>query len=137
MPLLDTILAQVQGSNILLLLMLVVLFILAYRVLRAVINAAIVAVLSGLFLVALNYIGLGPEVTVNSFMFFMVLGTGLFLLYSGIATVLSTSSSVYSASRQLWTWLRKPFRSRGRKEKEEKEEGDKEKEIVLEELKDE
>lgn len=127
MALQELIVSQIQGSNIVLFLVLVVLFVVAYKVLRAVINTAIVAVLSGVFLVALDLTGLGPAVTVNRFLFFMVLGTALFILYSSIATAVHTSSTLLGALKRLGGWLHLP----GRKKRE-----DKEKEIVLEELRD-
>ncbi|MDY6769741.1 MAG: hypothetical protein SVU88_02090 [Candidatus Nanohaloarchaea archaeon] len=130
MALQEVLIAQVQGNNVLLFILLAALFVVAYKVLRAVINTAIVAALSGGFLVALDYIGIGPAVTVNRFMLFMVLGTGLFILYSTLATVLRTTSSLVGALRKLWGVMSGPFQR-------EKQAAEKEKEIVLEELKDE
>lgn len=128
MALTEMIIAQLQGSNVLLFLALVVLFIVAYKVLQAVINTAIVAVLSGVFLIVLDVVGLGPAVTVNRFMFFMVLGTALFILYSTVATAITTSATMVGALRRVAGWARTPFDRGG---------GDnKEKEIVLEELQD-
>lgn len=131
MALQELIIAQLQESNILLFIVLIALFVVAYKVLRAVINTAMIAVLSGVFLVALDFVGLGPRVTVNRFMFFMVLGTGLFILYSALATVIRTSSSLAGALKTIGGWLAKPFRH-----PDENGSADKEKEIVLEELKD-
>lgn len=128
MALTEMIIAQLQGSNILLFLALVVLFIVAYKVLQAVINTAIVAVLSGVFLIVLDVVGLGPAVTVNRFMFFMVLGTALFILYSTVATAIMTSATMVGVLRRIAGWARKPFDRGG--------EDNKEKEIVLEELHD-
>ncbi|MFB6166817.1 MAG: hypothetical protein ABEJ62_00970 [Candidatus Nanohaloarchaea archaeon] len=132
MALMETLLQQMQASNILLFIALIVLFVVAYKVLRAVINAAIVAVLSGAFLVVLSYVGLGPQVTVNRFMFFMVLGTALFIIYSGIATVIRTSTTLLGALRKIGGWLSGPFSGKD----EDEDSGGSEKEIVLEELKD-
>lgn len=127
----DLLLAQVQGNNILLFILLVVLFIVAYRVLRAVVNTAIVAILSGSFLVVLDYLGIGPAVTVNRFMLFMVMGTALFIVYSAAATVIRTTSGVLGLTRRMAGWVTVPVRKRKKKKPA------KEKEIVLEELKDE
>lgn len=126
----ELLVSQVQGNNLLLFLLLILLFVVAYKVLRAVINTAIVAVLSGGFLVALDYVGLGPTVTVNRFMVFMVLGTGLFIVYSTVATLVRTTSGLVGLFRKLFGWVSVPF-------KKEEEKAKKEKEIVLEELKDE
>ncbi len=127
MALEDVIISQVQGSNIVLFIILVVLFVVAYKVLRAVINTGIVAVLSGVFLVVLDLVGLGPAVTVNRFLFFMVLGTGLFILYSTIATVIRTSTTLMGALRRMGGWLHRGGDG--------DDDGGKEREIVLDELK--
>lgn len=129
MTLHELLLAQVQGNNVLLFILLVVLFVVAYKVLKAVINTAIVAVLSGAFLVVLDFVGVGPAVTVNTFMLFMVLGTALFIVYSAIATLIRTTSGVYGFFKKLFGWLSRPEKKGGKQEA-------KEKEIVLEELKD-
>jgi hypothetical protein len=118
--------SQMQGNNILLFLALIVLFVIAYRVLRAVIHTAIVAVLSGGFLVGMDYIGLGPAVTLDRFMLFMVLGTALFIGYSMFFTVLRTTSSLVGVGKKLGGLLTMPFGS--------EDETPKEKEIVLDEL---
>ncbi len=129
MVLQETLVSLAQGNNILLFLLLILLFVIAYRVLRAVVNTAIVAVLSGAFYVVLGYLGIGPPVTVNRVMLFLVLGTGLFLLYSAIATLLRTTSSVAGVFKKLFGWISGLF-------KPEQKRMDKEKEIVLEELND-
>lgn len=99
-----------EGNNVILFIILIVLFVVAYRLLQAVINTAIVAVLSGVFLVALDFVGIGPGVTVNRFILFMVLGTGLFILFSTMATVARTSSTLYGASKKLIQMVIAPFR---------------------------
>ncbi|MFB6295187.1 MAG: hypothetical protein ABEI97_05480, partial [Candidatus Nanohaloarchaea archaeon] len=101
--------SQIQGNNIVLFLLLIVMFVVAYRVLRAVINTAIVAALSGVFLIALDIVGLGPRATLNRFLFFMVLGTALFLLYSGVATLIRTSSGVIGALKTVGGWIADRF----------------------------
>lgn len=118
-----------QGNNLLLFVLLILLFVLAYRVLKAVINTAIVAVLSGLFYVALGYLGVGPAITVNGVMMFMVLGTALFILYSAAATLFRTTSGIVGALKGAAGWVAGLFRS-------EQEKIGKEKEIILEELDD-
>ncbi|MDY6761880.1 MAG: hypothetical protein SVY41_02430 [Candidatus Nanohaloarchaea archaeon] len=121
------VISQVQGNNAVLFLLLIVMFVVAYRVLRAVINTAIVAVLSGAFVVGLDYLGIGPQVTLNRFMLFMVLGTALFIIYSAFFTILRTTSSLLGALQKVGHLLAAPFRS-------DDSESSKEKEIVLDEL---
>ncbi|MDY6773764.1 MAG: hypothetical protein SVS85_01065 [Candidatus Nanohaloarchaea archaeon] len=126
MALQEAVVSLVQGNNLLLFILLIALFIVAYRVLKIVINTAIVAVLSGAFLVLLDFVGLGPEATINRFMMFMVLGTGLFILFSAVQTLVRTTSGVIGAIKKMFSWL--SGSSNGKEQKE--------KEIVLEELKD-
>lgn len=126
------VISQIQGNNVILFLLLIVMFVVAYRVLRAVINTAIVAVLSGALLVALDYIGLGPTVTVNRFMMFMVLGTALFIGYSLLFTIIRTTSSLVGALEKLGSLIAGPLRSDEKSDKTRS----KEKEIVLDELAD-
>ncbi|MFB6265902.1 MAG: hypothetical protein ABEI07_02345 [Candidatus Nanohaloarchaea archaeon] len=127
MALQEALISLVQGNNLFLFLLLVALFVVAYRVLKAVVNTAIVAVLSGAFMVLLDFVGLGPEATINRFMLFMVLGSGLFILFSGIQTLVRTTSSVFGALKKLGGWLSGSGNGDTR---------EKEKEIVLEELRD-
>lgn len=125
----ETALSVLEGNHIILLLALVVLFVIAYRILQAVIHTAMVAVLSGFLLIGLEFLGLGPDVTVTNFIFFMVLGTALFLFYSGVAIVISASESVFDFFSIIYSGLSGLFDRDGGTER-------KEKEIILEELKD-
>lgn len=106
----EALLPLLEGNNILLFILLIGLFVVAYRVLQAVINTAIVAVLSGVFLVALDFVGIGPGVTINRFILFMVLGTALFIAFSTMATVAKTSTTVYGGLKQLIGIIIAPFR---------------------------
>lgn len=128
MALEEILVTVLETNNVILFLALIVLFVVAYRVLQAVINTAIVAVLSGLFLVALSYIGVGPGLTFNNVMLFAVLGTGFFILYSALATLLRTSSSLVGALKTIGGWI---FPSGG-----EESEDSKEKRIVLQKVDD-
>lgn len=106
----EALLPLLEGNNVLLFILLIGLFVVAYRVLQAVINTAIVAVLSGVFLVALDFIGVGPGVTINRFILFMVMGTALFIAFSTMATVAKTSTTVYGGLKQLIGIIIAPFR---------------------------
>lgn len=105
----EAVLPLLEGNNVILFIILIVLFVVAYRLLQAVINTALVAVLSGVFLVALDFVGIGPGVTVNRFILFMVLGTALFIVFSTMATVARTSSTLYGAAKKLLGMALKPF----------------------------
>lgn len=110
MSLHEALIPLLEGNNLLLFLLLIGLFVVAYRVLQAVINTAIVAVLSGVFLVALDFVGIGPGVTVNRFILFMVLGTALFIVFSTMATVAKTSTTAYGVLKRLLGIIAAPFR---------------------------
>lgn len=138
MSVVEQVITVLQSNSLLLLAALIVLFVVAYRVLQAVINTALVAVLSGLFVVALDLAGMGPGTSVNNIMLFAVLGTAFFILYSALATLIRTSSvlagllgnilgTVVKPVKYLFNWLRS----------DDDESRSKEKEIVLEELRDE
>jgi len=86
-----------QENNLVLFIILVLLFVVAYKILEAVIHAGIVAVLSGVFLIALDYVGIGPAVSISRFILFMVLGVALYLFYSSIETVLSIATTGFDA----------------------------------------
>ncbi|MCJ7479265.1 MAG: hypothetical protein MUP63_03765 [Candidatus Nanohaloarchaeota archaeon QJJ-7] len=125
----EALISLVQGNNLLMFILLIALFLVAYRVLKAVINTAIVAVLSGAFLVVLDFLRIGPEATLSRFMMFMVMGSALFILFSAFKTLVRTTNSVLEAFKKIFSKIFKPLRH-GEKE-------EKEKEIILEELKDE
>ncbi len=129
-----------EGHTVLLLIALIALFVVAYRVLKAVINTAIVAVLSGVYLVALNIVGVGPPVNFDNVMLFMVLGTAFFVLYSALELLIATSTSLIDALGTLSHWLAAPFRMLGGDGDDTartRDTGSSEKEIVLEEVRDE
>lgn len=108
---LETIIMEVQGSNVLLFILLILLFVIGYKLLQTVIRIGLIAVLSGLFLIALNTVGVGPAVTLDRFILFMVLGTGLFILYSGIATLYALIRHTTDFTTDLMTWAFKPVRT--------------------------
>jgi len=104
-----------QQNNLLLLLTLIILFILAYKIMKTVVQTAIISLLSGVFLVVLNMVGMGPELTFSRFMSFMVLGAGLFMLYSTLATATNILTKIwqgiFSILSSIWTMLTKLFGS--------------------------
>lgn len=120
--------SALEMNNLVLFVVLILLFVVAYRVLQAVINTALIAVLSGVFLVVMDMAGLGPTANFNNIMLFAVLGTGFFVLYSALATVIRASSSVAGALSTIGGWLVSPFRGGDGKEQSEKD-------IILEEMK--
>ncbi len=110
----ETIIADVQGNNILLFVVLILLFIIGYKLLQTVLRLGLIAVMSGLFLVALDVIGIGPGVTVDRFILFMVLGTGLFILYSSIAMLFSLLQHTTGFTSDLIQWAFKPVKTEKR-----------------------
>ncbi len=94
----------VQGNNVLLFVILILLFVIGYKVLQTVMRLGLIAVMSGVFLVVLNMIGIGPDVTIQRFILFMVLGTGLFIFYSTLATAVSILDIGYSVLSRTVKW---------------------------------
>jgi len=87
-----------EANNIVLLLILFALFIVGYKLMRAVMDLVLIAIFSGLFFFAMGYVGIGPEFTVTRFILFMALGVGAYMAY----TTLSTAKQ---AVEILWTIL--------------------------------
>lgn len=150
----EELLTNMEGSNLLLFIVLILLFIVGYKILQAVISLGMVAVLSGVFFVSLSILGLGPEVTVDRFILFMVLGTGLFIVYSSLATAMKTTGSVVGLLTKIGNLLIRPLKAAVAKERKKRrkkklqskhhhiggkddDSDSKEKEIVLGELEDE
>lgn len=89
-----------DGSNIVLLLVLIALFIIAYKILQVVVQTMIVAVLSGVFVGVLSYMGLGPEITMRTIVTFMSLGVGLFILFSVLDMATDVLSIVWNVVKR-------------------------------------
>lgn len=112
-----------QGNSILVFIALIILFVVAYKVLKLIIQTFIVVVLSGLFYVALNYIGLGVPLSIGNLILFMFLGGLLFVVYSMIALVASGAIKIFGGLSKI---IKKPLEKR-KKKKEEKRIKEKEK----------
>ncbi len=83
----DAISALLQSNNILLFIVLIVVFVIAYQILKAVIEIGLIAVTSGVFFAVISYLGFGPEITVSNFLTFMILGVVLYLTYSSLNAI--------------------------------------------------
>lgn len=103
----DVVSTLLQSNNIVLFIILIVVFVVAYKILKAVIEIGLIAVTSGVFFAVISYLGIGPEITVSNFLTFMILGVALYITYSslnalsklfgkiwgGVKTVVSTITS--------------------------------------------
>jgi len=87
-------------STVLLFVGLVAVFVVGYKLMQAVVDTFLVSVTSGVFFVAMSYLGLAPAISVPRILLFMVLGTALYLLYSSMSVVARVVSAVSSA---LWS----------------------------------
>ncbi|MDY6778150.1 MAG: hypothetical protein SVU32_05765 [Candidatus Nanohaloarchaea archaeon] len=83
-------------NNIVLFIVLILLFVVGYKLMQAVIQTILVAVMSGLFLVALSVTNMGPPLTVSNVTLFMVLGVGLYILYSTLNTAKNIITFLWS-----------------------------------------
>jgi len=100
----------VQENNVLLFIILILLFVIGYKLLQTVVRLGLIAILSGVFLVVLDMVGVGPAVTIQRFILFMVLGTGLFIFYSSLATALTIFDKLSSILSRTVRWAFKPHR---------------------------
>lgn len=114
-----------QLNSIFLIIAIIILFVIAYKVLKLIIQTAIVVVLSGLFYAALSYIGLELSMNIPTIMLFMFLGGLLFITYSFIGMLASGAIKIMGGISKMF---KKPMK-KSRKKK------SKEKEVVLKKLK--
>lgn len=75
-----------EANNLVLLVILFALFIVGYKLMRAVMDLFLIAIFSGLFLFAMAYVGIGPEFTVTRFILFMAIGVGSYMAYTTLST---------------------------------------------------
>lgn len=117
----ETILADLgpimQQNNVLLFVILILLFVVGYKLLQTVVRLGLIAILSGVYLVVLNMFGIGPDVTVQRFILFMVLGTGLFIFYSTLATAVSLFDRIYGILSRMIRWAFRPKRRRRKRKR--------------------
>lgn len=97
----DLIPTLLEANNLILLIILVLLFITGYKLMKAVMDLFLIAIFSGLFLVALGYVGIGPELTVTQFILFMALGVACYMVY----TTLATAKSAVELLWNIISWL--------------------------------
>lgn len=88
------------------LLVLIALFIIAYKILQVVVQTMIVAVLSGVFVGVLSYMGLGPEITIRTIFFFMSLGVALFIGFSVLDMATDVLSVLWSIGKNGFNTVR-------------------------------
>ncbi|MCJ7450612.1 MAG: hypothetical protein MUP58_02625 [Candidatus Nanohaloarchaeota archaeon QJJ-9] len=118
-----------QSNNLVLFIVLILLFVVAYKLLKAIIEVGIISVLSGLFLVALKQAGMGPAVTINRFFTFMVLGAALYMVFSSASLFIRIGKRIFHGGKAIGKKA-KPYLERD-KEEEEDEEGKENKEKVV------
>lgn len=100
---------ELPQSDILLFIVLILLFVVGYKILQAVIQLGVIAILSGVFLVALRFVGIGPAVTVDNIILFMVLGTGLFILYTTLFTAMKATDTLFGMLTHIGRQLLSPI----------------------------
>lgn len=125
-----------QPDVIFLFLILIALFIVAYKVLKLIIQTGLVAVLSGVFYAVLSYTGYAPPLSIQNILFFVVTGAFLYLFYSALFRVMGI---VYKTVKKPISWIKNYQEKREQKKKEKgtEEKSDqeaKEKKIILSEV---
>lgn len=94
MAVLDAVSGYANSTSIALFVGLIVVFVIGYKVLQAVMEVFLIAITSGLFYIAMSYVGIAPGLSVVHVLLFMVLGTALYLLYASLGFVAGVISSV-------------------------------------------
>jgi len=106
----------------LLLLSLIAVFVVASKVMEMIFESITIALMSGVFYVGLTYLFGGVEFAFNDLLLYSVLGPSVYMLYSFLSTVLSTTSkivqipltvirSIYRFTKKFFRKLRKLIRS--------------------------
>lgn len=73
-------------QNIILFILIIAVFIIAYKVLKLILETGLMSFLSIIYLFVLRYFGLGPAITISNIILFAFLGGFLYLLYYFIAS---------------------------------------------------
>lgn len=97
----DVINVLMQGNNLALFIVLILLFVVSYKLMQAVMQTFIMVAMSGAFFVALSYTGLGPEFTVTRLVFFMVAGLALYIGFSTVSTLTKLATLLYRTLKQI------------------------------------
>ncbi|MDY6770528.1 MAG: hypothetical protein SV186_01065 [Candidatus Nanohaloarchaea archaeon] len=90
-----------NGSNIVFIFILILLFVVAYKLMQAVVDTLLIAVFSGGFFLALNYIDIGPALSTTNFLLFMVLGVALYMAYTTLSTAKDLADLAWSGAKAL------------------------------------
>jgi len=90
-PALDSLVPKVTNNlagpeNIILFILIIAVFIIAYKVLKLILETGLMSFLSIVYLFVLRYLGIGPEITISNIILFAFLGGFLYLLYYFIAS---------------------------------------------------
>lgn len=122
----------------------VITLVVAFKVMEMVFQTATIAALSGAFYVGLTYFMAGVSFSFNDLLLFSFLGASLYMLYSFLATIISTTETavkipvtiigaIYRPLRTVfgksYRWIKRQIRSMREEEIEEKEKSTKE--VVL------
>lgn len=118
-----------QANNIFLLILLIIVFIVGYKVLQTVVQLLIISATSGAFLAAISYIGMGPEINVSNIFAFMIIGVSLYVVFTSIQFVSSLLESV-------WKLIKKVLPSGSKKEKSSGSNSGNQKKVILTEVED-
>ncbi len=91
-----------EVNNLVLIGILLVLFIVGYKLMQAIMDLVLMAIFSGLFFVALAYVGIGPGFTVTRFILFMAIGVGLYMVYTTLSTAKQAVNILWRILTLLW-----------------------------------
>lgn len=95
----DVINVLMQGNNLALFIVLILLFVVSYKLMQAVMQTFIMVAMSGAFFLVLSYLGLGPEFSIGRMVFFMIAGLALYLGFSTVGTLTTIATYLYRGLR--------------------------------------
>lgn len=98
-----------QVSTVVLLALLILAFIVAFKVMKMVFQTILVSVLSGIFYIALSLMFFNTTPSINDVLMFAFLGSMLYMGYSFLVSAYGLASSLLSIPYYILRFMMKPF----------------------------
>lgn len=91
-----------EANNIIVFVVLILVFLVGYKVLQTIVQLLMVAGVSGAFLLTMSYLGLGPNASFANTVVFMALGTGLYILYSSLHSLKNFLGKAFKGLKKMF-----------------------------------
>lgn len=98
-----------EVSTVILLILLIAAFVIAFKVMKMVFQTILVSVLSGLFYVALTVFFFNSMPTINNTLMFAFLGSTFYMVYSFLISAYSVTARFISIPYHALKYMTKPF----------------------------